>query len=264
MEALIANISGDHDLRDQLYADSKALQEVVEILCLTAHEDFASVGLYASKVYANALPDTGAVQKKEWKTMDTRDVVKTQFPTKFETTANMLITGIAWLAVKDEEFLNLLSSSFVEQECKILDDSSTSKFEQDYDYSEKLINITTESSVIDALLGFLRKFIKQEILDVIQANKSITTNLHSSRLRAMLFSNITAETAMPFVKLLNDFCHESAIIKKPSQPRNTKVGNSATAESPLARRTVASVGTKKPAAAKETGETSTKMRTPTK
>ena len=264
MEELIANIPGDHNLRDQLYADSKALQEVVEILCLTAHEDFATADLYAAKVYANAVPDTGAAQKKEWKTMETRDVAKTQFPTKFETTANMLITGIAWLAIKDEDFLNLLSSSFTEQEYKILNDSSASKFEEDYDYSEKFLSITTESSVIDALLGFLRKFIKQEVLDVIQANKSITTNLHSSRLRAMLFSNVSAETAQPFVKLLNDFCHEASIIKKPSQPRNTKVGSSASAESPLARRSVASVSNKK-SESKAGGETNQqKMRTPTK
>jgi len=264
MEVLIANIPGDHNLRDQLHADSKVLQEVVEILCLTAHEDFATADLYAAKVYTNAVPDTGAAQKKEWKTMETRDVAKTQFPTKFETTANMLITGITWLAIKDEEFLNLLSSSFTEQEYKILDDSSASKFEEDYDYSEKFINITTESSVIDALLGFLRKFIKQEVLDVIQANKSITTNLHSSRLRAMLFSNVSAEIAKPFAKILNDFCHEASIIKKPSQPRNTKVGNSASAESPLARRSVATVNAKKHGTKSTDDANQPKMRTPTK
>ena len=238
MEAIIEQIPGDKTLQDATYAYGDRMVEITETMILAGFGDIATTGLYCSKSYINdgSTANTGAAtNKKEWKTFEAREVAKTQSPAKIDVGAKQLLVAISHLAVDDAEFLELLTECSTTEECAILESESDSVFIQDHEYAEKFRGITNDETVITAILCFFRKFIKVEIFKIIQGIKVSTTSIASSTIRATLFSKCTGETASKYSGIIKRFEDAVANIKKPIQPKATRVGAAAEAShsSPL-------------------------------
>ena len=238
MEAIIEQIPGDKTLQDATYAYGDRMAEITETMILAGFSDIANTGLYCSKSYINDVPTTNmsaATNRKEWKTFEARDVAKTQTPAKIEVAAKQLLVAISHLAVYDAEFLELLTECANSEECAILESEADSLFIQDHEYAEKFYGITTDETVITAILCFFRKFIKVEILKIVQGIKVLTSSIASSTIRATLFSKCTGEDASKYSGIIKQFEDAVANIKKPIQPKTTRVGAAADASqiSPL-------------------------------